>query len=96
MSDGILELREYIGYLVSMAAITDQENAKFYADKIENILAVGEQEPQLTGELTAERVEYVAGAVAAAWPKKWEVQAKRCNLAAATLRQLIQYVPEKK
>jgi len=96
MSEGIIQLREYIGYLVSMAAMTDPENAKFYADKIEDILAVRQEPLEFTGELTAEHVEYVAGAVAAAWPKKWEVQAQRCNLAAATLRQLIQYLPEKK
>jgi hypothetical protein len=82
--------------LVSMAALSDQDNAKFYADKIEDILSAGDEDPVYSGELNAERVEYVAGAVAAAWPKKWEVQAKRCNLAAATLRQLIPYLPENK
>lgn len=36
---GDADLREWIGYLVSMAAITDQESARHYAEKIEAALA---------------------------------------------------------
>lgn len=94
-SDNIVSFRENLGYLVSLAAQSDADLAKTLADKIEELLSVGERMPKTPEEITPEWAEYVAGAVAAAWPKSWEVQAKRCNLAAHTIRQMIPYIEKK-